>query len=650
MTVGKKIALLPLIAVLAIVMVALVMIRDIGSVFDSASYGTVNTIPSLVVLDAMEMNLATARVNIWQHVARKDAAVMALDEHHIADARAGIDKAVKDYERLVSDDKDKALLQDDRDAFAAYYVLVDHALDLSRAGKKAEAAEFLGSQQSEILKTSGSIQAHRLYNEALGKKGADDAAHVKSRAVLTGVILALITMVLISGIGYAIFRQLTRQLGGEPAYAANVMHGIATGSLDANIALKRGDETSLLYAVKLMSDKLKLVVDGQHRVIAAANQGDFAERIDLDGLAGFQKDLGAGLNDLVTTTGASIGDVIVVMRALSEGDLTSSISGEYHGAFAQIKQHVNQTIDKLSQVVGDVTGGAAALADASEQVSITSQSLSQASSEQAASIQETSASMEQMTASITQTSDNANVTNTIANGAAVEASEGGAAVHATALAMKQIAQKIGIIDDIAYQTNLLALNAAIEAARAGEHGKGFAVVAAEVRKLAERSQVAAQEIGTVATSSVELAEKAGRLLDAIVPNIKKTSDLVEEIAAASTEQTSGVGQINAAVTQMSQTTQLNAASSEELAATAAQMSSQAEQLQKTISFFKLTEAPAAVEHTKRQGKGLMAKKLGAGKARQTAAARSTPGGVLSGQPLLAILGDEVPDEASFTRF
>ena len=288
-----------------------------------------------------------------------------------------------------------------------------------------------------------------------------------------------------------------------------------------------------------------------------------------------------------------------IVNHVANGDMTTEIRLAKNDTSSMLFS-IKQMVEKLSQIIGEVRGATDNISSASEQVSSTAQSLSQATSEQAASVEETSASIEQMSASVTQNTENAKVTDGMASQASKQATEGGEAVKMTVAAMKQIADKIGIIDDIAYQTNMLALNAAIEAARAGEHGKGFAVVAAEVRKLAERSQIAAQEIGEVAGGSVELAERAGQLLGEMVPAINKTSDLVQEITAASEEQTAGVSQINTAMNQMSQVTQQNASASEELAATAEEMSSQAEQLQHVMAFFKTGNTDAG--HSERSAR------------------------------------------------
>ena len=284
-----------------------------------------------------------------------------------------------------------------------------------------------------------------------------------------------------------------------------------------------------------------------------------------------------------------VNEALNAATRLADGDLTVKIESDSKDEVGLLMSAMQAMIGKLTQIIGEVRTAADNLTNAAGQVSATAQSLSQSSSEQAASVEETTASMEQMTASISQNTENAKVTDGMASKSAKEAAEGGEAVYKTVDDMKSIASKIGIIDDIAYQTNLLALNAAIEAARAGDHGKGFAVVAAEVRKLAERSQVAAQEIGDLASSSVKQAERAGALLTEMVPSIRKTSDLVQEIASASSEQSSGVGQINSAMGQLNQATQQNASASEELAATAEELGSQAEQLQQTMTFFRLDD-------------------------------------------------------------
>jgi methyl-accepting chemotaxis protein len=280
------------------------------------------------------------------------------------------------------------------------------------------------------------------------------------------------------------------------------------------------------------------------------------------------------------------------MRALAEGggDLTRRIELSSRDEMGEVAGHFNAFVAEVARILGETRSAVDALGSAAAQVSATSQSLSQGTSEQAASVEETTSSLEQMSASITQNAENSRQTEQMALKGSKDAEESGKTVKETAVAMKDIAEKVSIIEEIAYQTNLLALNAAIEAARAGEHGRGFAVVATEVRKLAERSQVAAKEISGLASSSVKVAEQSGRLLEELVPAIKKTTDLVQEVAAASSEQASSVAQINKAMSQVDQVTQRNASGAEELASTAEELASQAEALQQLVGFFRLKGA------------------------------------------------------------
>ena len=370
---------------------------------------------------------------------------------------------------------------------------------------------------------------------------------------------------------------------------ANIPIGEMTLQIIANpIRDARGERTGIVVEWVDRTAEVAAERELAAMVDAAAN-GDFSQRVNPAGKKGFFLQVAEGLNRIAASGQQGLDDVLAVMRRLESGDLTGKMDGEYHGAFAGLRDAVNNTVTRLARTISDVNGTTDAIVQATQQVSSTAQSLSQASSEQAASVEETTASIEQMAASVNRNTGDAKVADGMSADGSKKAAEGGQAVGETVGAMRDIARKIAIIDDIAYQTNLLALNAAIEAARAGEHGKGFAVVAAEVRKLAERSQVAAQEIGQLATDSVSRAERAGQLLDEIVPVTRQTAELVQAIALASQEQSAGVIQINAAMGQLNQITQQNASASEELAATAEEMSSQADNLQQLMSYFS-TEA------------------------------------------------------------
>jgi len=308
------------------------------------------------------------------------------------------------------------------------------------------------------------------------------------------------------------------------------------------------------------------------------------ENLKLGELKGaFVLEVGIGHDPVVTAT-------MNIMALVGGLVLLVVLTGLYFFNQHAIVRPLTRSVEQL-QATGEQT------VQAAREISNTSQLLAEGASEQAAAIEETSASLEELSSMTKRNAENSQQANELARQTRAAADKGvtdmqelNTAMAALRASSDDIAKIIKTIDEIAFQTDILALNAAVEAARAGEAGLGFAVVADEVRSLAQRSAQAAKETaakieGAIRRTAqgVDLSGKVSATLSDIVAKARQVDELAVEVASASREQTQGITQISAAVGEMDKVTQSNAASAEESAGAAAELSAQASSMKQSVA-------------------------------------------------------------------
>ncbi|WP_432592359.1 methyl-accepting chemotaxis protein [Stenotrophomonas maltophilia] len=388
---------------------------------------------------------------------------------------------------------------------------------------------------------------------------------------------------------------------------AEVMQRYAIGDLSRDLPDYPGEKGTLTRTLAAVKQSLMAINAQIDELARAARAGDFSMRGDAVAFQYQFKAMVEHLNGMMASSQASIADVSDVLRAISHGDLTARMDGEYDGVFARMRDDANTTTAQLTGIVRGIQVAADSINNAAQELAAGNNDLSRRTEQQAANLEEAAASMEELTSTVRQNAE-------LARQADSEAHAAGAAVRETEQAMAQMASVMGeidqssariseistVIDGIAFQTNILALNAAVEAARAGEQGRGFAVVASEVRTLAQRAGVAAKEIKELiedaaakVKSGLAVTVESEAAIARVAQASSRTTQLMSDIAAASKEQAAGIEQVNQVVVQMDQVTQQNAALVEEATAASRALEEQAHALTTSVSVFKVEGAAAS---------------------------------------------------------
>jgi methyl-accepting chemotaxis protein len=175
-------------------------------------------------------------------------------------------------------------------------------------------------------------------------------------AIVLGTIAAAL-------FGYVLIRNIYRDLGGEPDYAADIVRRIAAGDLSAEVALRAGDERSLLAAMHAMQRNLTQTIGQINRAtqtISAASMqvasGSHDLRDQTEQQVASLKETAASMEEVASTVKQNADSARDANRLVVSASETAQRGGAVVAEVVSKMESINASAKKIVDIISVIDG------------------------------------------------------------------------------------------------------------------------------------------------------------------------------------------------------------------------------------------------------------------------------------------------------
>jgi len=340
--IGTKLILVALLAVLSLAGLGGYLITHMADVYTKANYGNVNTIPSLECMLHILDGSKTYYARTLRHILNTDASAMKDIEEQIKKALEKTNKALADYDKLISDDTDRQMAKADQEALLILVRASDEAILLSRENKNEEAREMINKSAPARRALEKAIEDHIAYNMKMAADGSKAAVDGYDSAKRFGIIA-----IIGSGIFLFVIIMLISRLITNPVHKASTLsETMANGDFTVKIDVNQKDEIGMMVqSLNIMGQKIgsmiRDIVSGVNRLTASSND-----------LASVSRQLSSS----ATGTAQKSGTVATAAEEMSSNIQSVSAAMEQSSSnvslVAAATEEISATVNEISQNTG----------------------------------------------------------------------------------------------------------------------------------------------------------------------------------------------------------------------------------------------------------------------------------------------------------